>query len=267
MRKKVVALAVALQTIALFAVNTNLVEKVKERLLCQISIDVFPDGYTAPTFADWYGGVMRESGCSTNEILSALAYVGTNCCADANSHTNSTDSSIMGAAICHLGRFDLAHDHVGAIYFAVTNNAGSHLYEETCALVDVLGMGHDAFLSYDGLLRRMPLDRACDITGAVGATVKHGSYPACVTNRTICLFIGALALRKCSPAYADMALCDLWQGYGTSSNRLINLNDGIGQSMPDFILSYLNEKKNELLALPPGTMQMLSTNQFYNVED
>ena len=25
--------------------------------------------------------------------------------------------------------------------------------------------------------------------------------------------------------------------------------------------------RNQLLALPPGTMQMLPTNQFYNVED
>ena len=37
--------------------------------------------------------------------------------------------------------------------------------------------------------------------------------------------------------------------------------------MPAHSSNYFNNVRNELLALPPGTMQMLPTNQFYNVED
>jgi hypothetical protein len=37
--------------------------------------------------------------------------------------------------------------------------------------------------------------------------------------------------------------------------------------MPSKASNYFANARAELLALPPGTMQMLPTNQFYNVED
>jgi len=267
MHKKVMLLAVVLQTTALFSVDTNLVGRVKSVLLGQISTDVFPADYVDPTFADWYGDLMAELGCSTNEVLATLAYVGTNCCADANSHTNSTESGIMGAAIGHLGRFDVAHEHVGALYYSVTNNAGQDTFTESIALVGALGLGHGAFAEYSRLLRSLPTSPACDLASAIASNLRQTTLPSSVTNRMVAFFSDPVAKGKISLAHVDMTLCELWQGYSTSSNRLINLNEGLGQSMPDFILSYLNEEKNELLALPPGTMQMLPTNQFYNVED
>ena len=54
----------------------------------------------------------------------------------------------------------------------------------------------------------------------------------------------------------------------TGSNRLVALNlcleqGGMSPSSTNEVLRI----RNQLLALPPGTMQMLPTNQFYNVED
>ena len=39
------------------------------------------------------------------------------------------------------------------------------------------------------------------------------------------------------------------------------------EGMPSAVSNEFAHERAELLALPPGTMQMLPTNQFYNVED
>ena len=63
-------------------------------------------------------------------------------------------------------------------------------------------------------------------------------------------------------------LIDCWPGYATSSNRLASVNQCFAEGgCSDIISNEVIKVRNELLALPPSTMQMLPTNQFYNVED
>ena len=65
----------------------------------------------------------------------------------------------------------------------------------------------------------------------------------------------------------DVHACDLWPMYATSSNRLDYINMHLADDVPSKVSNYFANARSELLALPPGTMQMLPTNQFYNVED
>ncbi len=65
----------------------------------------------------------------------------------------------------------------------------------------------------------------------------------------------------------DVHARDLWPMYATSSNRLDYINMHLADDMPSKVSNYFANARSELLALPPGTMQMLPTNQFYNVED
>ena len=257
-----------MQSVAAFALNTNLVEKVKTVLLDQISIDAFPEECSDPAFGDWYADVMAESGCSTNEILMALAYVGTNCCACADGHTNTTESGIMTAAICHLGRYDVAHRNVEAICYAVTNNASAtSIFPAVMSFVNTLGMGHNAFQMYDKLVEEMPNVRTSELISAIRRKVLAGTYPTAVTNRAVAVSLKASDLEKIDPGHIDWTLCALWGGYANSSNRLERLNYGLSKDLPQYLTMHLSKLKSELLSLPPGTLQMLPTNQFYNVED
>ena len=59
----------------------------------------------------------------------------------------------------------------------------------------------------------------------------------------------------------------MFPGYSTSSNRYEHIVSRIPTATSLNMSNELFAVKSELLALPPGTMQLLSTNQFYNVED
>ena len=65
----------------------------------------------------------------------------------------------------------------------------------------------------------------------------------------------------------DWNACALWPGYSTSSNRLEYINVHFAEGVTPAVSNEFDKVRNELLALPAGTMQMLPTNQFYNVED
>ncbi len=80
-----------------------------------------------------------------------------------------------------------------------------------------------------------------------------------VTNRIVSLGMKALP-RGETFGWFDDRMCEWWPAYATSSNRYLAAQLARQADPPCVSSNYLNRVIAELEALPPGTMQMLSTN-------
>ena len=110
-------------------------------------------------------------------------------------------------------------------------------------------------------------DNSGILCGTIARKMLSGSYSSAVTNRYIWFSLNALQKDPWG-ALSNTTLLDCWPAYATSSNRLESVNLCIAEGgCSDIISNDVIKVRSELLALPPGTMQMLPTNQFYNVED
>jgi len=137
----------------------------------------------------------------------------------------------------------------------------------------VLGFGHDAFCRYTQKLSEPSSMEFSDRWTAfyrIQEVFEKSSRSNAETNRIVALLMhvaNEYNQHAWSAKKFDVHACDLWPMYATSSNRLDYINMHLADDMPSKASNYFANVRAELLALPPGTMQMLPTNQFYNVED
>ena len=217
-----------------------------------------------------YTNIFEQSGLTALQLENMVLSTISNRCTSADFFSAAGNNRIayrgaVGAVGRHCGTNALP-----TLEYAFANSVGANALDEALAIVRLRGTGHDAFSCYRRLFdasNQPGKDRAGDLAIAVSKCVCETNQSAAVTNRAVGFFLEAAWSSIGCEVVADQTLCELWGPYATSSNRYVNIGAGIGRVANNAVSGYLLEAKASLEALPPGTMQMLSTNQFYNVED
>ena len=220
MHKMGITFLIALQGLVLLAIDTNVIQRVRDVLQWRVVPDVVPNEYVVPSFSERYGALLVEGVCTSNQVLEALAFLSTNCCAVVECQTNHVAMDVQGCAIDDLSRFDVGREHIDALFYSVTNNACGDVYDESRALVRALGLGHDAFVSYQDILQSLPTNKSWNLSAALRLPLLSSGNGPSITNRAISFYIGAAAMKKGAPPVIDSMLSKLWPGYGVSSNRI-----------------------------------------------
>ena len=219
---------------------------------------------------DFFCAYINYMGWTTNQAVDSLMVVVSNLVGSANTYSNNhLRVCTTEVALNCLERHGSATQIQAIEPFLVTSsNDIDHLL--AICIVDRNGLGHSAFANYRRILdNNIPEANASSLMCAIARKMEFGTEApsVSVTNRYVWLSLSDMA-RHPWGAVCDTTLFDCWPAYLTSSNRLVALNmcleqGGMSPSSTNEVLRI----RNQLLALPPGTMQMLPTNQFYNVED
>ena len=246
-----------------------------ERFASIPSSDVIEPGETntvsyADECNDFFCAYIDSMGWTTNQAVESLMVVVSNLVCSVDSHSNNfLRICTAEVALNCLERHGSSEQIQSIEPLIVTSDKRSASLLAEC-LVNREGLDHSAFASYKRLIDSdIPEVNAIRLLGTIGSKMAFGQErpSAAVTNRYAWLSLSAIAKHPWG-AVCDTTLFKCWPEYVTSSNRLESLNLCLEQGgMSDVSSNAIIRIRNELLALPPGTMQMLPTNQFYNVED
>ena len=214
--------------------------------------------------------LIDERGWTTGQVVEALSYIVTNGVPPGTRRWPGS-SLVFNKSLSKLAVFG-GTNAIPAIEYVIDRQnplVSGYAFSEYAA---VLGFGHDAFCRYT--------EKLSQPSGLSNSKMRAAYYRirrlfdkdprSCVeTNRLVALLmhVSAEFQDEWSAWYFDREACRLWSGYTTSSNRLEHINLNVAGDMALEASNYFANARSELLALPPGTMQMLPTNQFYNVED
>ena len=218
---------------------------------------------------DFFCAYIDSMGWTTNQAVESLMVVVSNLVGAANTHSNAfLQVSTAEVAINCLARHANAAQ-IQAVEPLLVNCDRDIAYSLSECVVDFRGLSHSAFSRYkqisDGFCHSS--DNSGVLCGTIARKMMAGNCSPAVTNRFIWFSLNALQKDPWGSLFNTM-LIDCWPGYATSSNRLASVNQCFAEGgCSDIISNEVIKVRNELLALPPGTMQMLPTNQFYNVED
>jgi hypothetical protein len=209
-------------------------------------------------------------GWTTNQAVESLMVVVSNLVCSADTHSNNFLRICTAEVALNCLERHGSSEQIRAIEpMIMTSDQRSASLLSEC-LVNRKGLDHSAFESYKRLIDGdIPEKKAIRLLGTIGSKMAFGRErpSAAVTNRYAWLSLSAIAKHPWG-AVCDTTLFKCWPEYVTSSNRLESLNLCLEQGgMSDVSSNAIIRIRNQLLALPPGTMQMLPTNQFYNVED
>ena len=219
---------------------------------------------------DFFCAYIDSMGWTTNQAVESLMVVVSNLVGAANTHSNAfLRSCATEVALNCLDRQGSAAQiqAIEPLFLTCDDDINDLLAD---CIVNRKGLDHLAFESYKRLIDGdLPEKNAIRLLGTIGSRMAFGQErpSAAVTNRYAWLSLSVIAKHPWG-AVCDTTLFKCWPEYVTSSNRLESLNlcleqGGMSPSSTNEVLRI----RNQLLALPPGTMQMLPTNQFYNVED
>ena len=239
----------------------------QEVYLAEISVDRPPRPLrltaTNMTYATAYARLLQSEGWTARACMDATCEMITNMCGAAGTFDDFRSRSVYEGAVNAMGRHGDAAV-IPYIDYAFGHSVADDVCAEAIALVRLSGLGHDAFALYGGKIGGR---RAEDLALAVAhATARTPVCPS-VTNRAVRFFLDLADCGQWETVRADAALCRLFPGYSTSSNRYVHVETRLPTATSQNMSNYLYQVESELLALPPGTMQMLSTNRFCNVED
>ena len=109
-------------------------------------------------------------------------------------------------------------------------------------------------------VQALPLDRLNAISESVLFAFEANGGTSLETNRMISIALEIVAGNRHSWNTADHMVSKWWPDYVTSSNRYLAAVSARNAIPTPTSTNYLNRVISELEALPPGTMQMLSTN-------
>ena len=216
---------------------------------------------------DFFCAYIDSKGWPTNQAVESLVVVVSNLVGSVHSNRFLQACTAEVAINCLARHANAAQ--IQAVEPLLVNCDRDIAYSLSECVVDFRGLSHSAFSRYkqisDGFGHSS--DNSGVLCGTIARKMKSGSYSPAVTNRYIWFSLNALQKDPWGSLFNTM-LIDCWPGYATSSNRLASVNQCFAEGgCSDIISNEVIKVRNELLALPPGTMQMLPTNQFYNVED
>ena len=209
-----------------------------------------------------------SAGCTTNQAVESLMVVVSNLICTVHSNSFLRKCTVRASLTC-LGRHANA-TQIQAVAPLLLTCERAMAYPLADCVVDFWGLRHAAFEDYKQLIDGdIPELNASALVGTIGRKIAFGGErpTASVTNRYTWLALRDIEKHPWG-SVCDTMLFKCWPAYLTSSNRLVALNlcleqGGMSPSSTNEVLRI----RNQLLELPPGTMQMLPTNQFYNIED
>jgi len=235
--------------------------------LAEISIDrpPIPSHMTATNmpFEMAYSNLLRKTGWTARRCIDETCIMISNMCTKAETFEDGPLGYIYAGAVNAVGRHGDALA-IPYINYAFDNVVTENAFDEAFALARLKGLGHAAFELYDS---KRSSRRVEDLALAVRHFTINRNISESVTNRTVRFFLNIADGGRWETSLPDSVLCKMFPGYSTSSNRYEHIVSRIPTATSLNMSNELFAVKSELLALPPGTMQLLSTNQFYNVED
>ena len=267
--KKILVVIVAVACLACSATMSDeeALGVLRRVYLAEISIDrpPIPSHMTATNmpFEVAYSNLLRKTGWTARRCIDETCIMISNMCIRAETFESGPQGYIYEGAINAMGR----HGDLLAIPYldyAFINAVSENVFSEAAAIVRLRGFSHSAFVFYGEMLGDR---RAEDLALAIRHYVLKAPVDESVTNRTVRYFLDLADTGRWQTILPDKTLCKMFQGYSTSSNRYEHIVSRIPTATSLNMSNYLFSVRSELLALPPGTMQMLPTNQFYNVED
>ena len=217
--------------------------------------------------------LIDEQGWTTGQVVEVLSYLVTNGIpTDTKRWTGPVRNKLILDKSLSMMPVFCGTNAIPAIESAIERHnplVAASAYEQ---YANVLGFGHEAFCKYAAAMPKPSQTNKFEMWSAYYAirnTFDKAPRSCAETNRIISLLLAvADEYRDGWSAWGfDGQKCQLWPEYVTSSNRIEYINLSFVGDMPRAASNYFANARSELLALPPGTMQMLPTNQFYNVED
>ena len=231
-----------------------------EHLLDALShVDLLPDGMQNAGVADICGPTIDELGCGTNQFFELVGSYSTNLCVMGDMEDRVTRTRFK-AAISLLDDYAPSNS-VSVFSFCATNSEVPSVIKY-CSLAFAKSAGVDEavalYESDDVLHLSHPLRSAMCEGVSVAFESTGGSSSA--TNKMVMFGLKVLSERNSYWGQMDETLCCWWPAYATSSNRYVAAQRARAADPPCVSSNYLARVIAELEALPPGTMQMLSTN-------
>lgn len=216
--------------------------------------------------------LIDERGWTTGQVVEALSYLVTNGVPAGTKRWTGPvrNKLVFDRSLSRLPVFG-GTNALPAIEYVIDRRnplVSKYAYSEYAT---VLGFGHSAINQYVGKLISPSNTNHLEAWHSfyrIRNVFERGPRSAVETNRMVYLLVRLS--EECPYEWStwnfDRNMCALLPAYTTSSNRLCYIN-GISGDMPLSVSNYFSNARNQLLSFPPGTMQMLPTNQFYNVED
>lgn len=174
--------------------------------------------------------------------------------------TNADERMRLSTAMLLLSEYNLTNS-LPLFSMVVTNGTDESMVEEAAVYVGYgLGASPDLvrFLGSNGFVG-MADSRVGAAQSGVFRGINYGKGDALATNRTISIALNCLKDSRTWRS-GDCELTYVWPAYATSSNRYVAAQLALRADPLPASSNYLDRVIAELEALPPGTMQMLSTN-------
>ena len=256
MRRLVVLLVLGFSC-AIFARTES--ERVQALVDAFSHFDLMPTGMSEVHVSDVMGPCVDELGCETNQFMSVLRSYCTNVCVRGDMASR-TDRARFKGALELLDAYS-PEDSIETFAFCATNNGDAALVRfATLAYAKPCGVdARIAFYDSPGVADLSDKLRDSVCKGIVSAFDLNGG-DGVSTNKMACFAIRMLSAQIGCWGGLDESLCAWWPAYATSSNRYVAAQRALQADPPRASSNYLARVIAELEALPPGTMQMLSTN-------
>ena len=220
---------------------------------------VYKSGLERPSFHDIFGTVWEDRGVESNQLFDILREYAVTVAATDGLITNRTEVLRLRRVLNILNDYD-GFNSTDTFLRCATN----------CCDISV------AYSSFRQYALNAGVDRAMDVLntgiqgvpqertlciqgGAASAFDDHGGSTT-QTNRMISLEMRNVLQLQNRWSESDGYICRWWPAYATSSNRYVAAQLAREANPPCASSNYLARVIAELEALPPGTMQMLSTN-------
>lgn len=217
--------------------------------------------------------MVAEEGWTTGQVVEALSYIVTNGVPTSTNQWTGTrrDRIVFGKSLMMLPIIG-GTNALPAIEYVIDRQNPLVSVSAFSEYAAILGFGHDAFCRYTQKLsgpNSMSTGKVWTSFYRIREVFEKAPRSVAETNRIVSLLLHMSNeyQYEWSAWKFDWNACALWPGYSTSSNRLEYINVHFAEGVTSAVSNEFGKVSNELLALPPGTMQMLPTNQFYNVED
>ena len=214
------------------------------------SVDVLPEEDPVPTtlLADYPGIVLFEGVENDADFVRLLEGTATNLAYSATIVTNEDAELRLSTAMMLLGQYSLTNS-LPVFEAIVTNGLAVDVVPEAAFYLGeangIMSGPLRGWLAnaYEGVFR--------GLNSRIATSVE--------TNRVVSIALTCLG-RHVAWKESDCEVCYLWPAYATSSNRYVAAQLAREANPPCASSNYLARVIAELEALPPGTMQMLSTN-------
>ena len=226
------------------------------------SIDVLPEEDPVPTtlLADYPGIVLFEGVENDADFVRLLEATATNLAYSATIVTNEDAELRLSTAMMLLGQYSLTNS-LPVFEAIVTNGLAVDVVPDAAFyLGEANGIMSGPLRGWlENAWSTLPFERRAKAYAGVFRGLNSRISTSVETNRVVSIALTCLG-RHVAWKESDCEVCYLWPAYATSSNRYVAAQLAREANPPCASSNYLARVIAGLEALPPGTMQMLSTN-------